>query len=82
MLALRWVEGRWVWSVGMKAQGGLSSFPRSISTSAAGDMSSRPTSPGSSARTTSRDSLAAALRQRGGRARAPSSRCAIMPAAV
>lgn len=70
-------NARWVWSVGMKAQGGLSSFPRSISTSAAGDMSSRPTSPGSSARTTSRDSLAAALRQRGGRCSPPA---AMMPA--
>lgn len=58
----------WVWSTGMKAQQGLSSFPRSISTSATVD-SSRATSPASTAaRSNSRDSLAAALRQRGGRA--------------
>ena len=52
----------------MKAQEGLSSFPRSISTSATAVDSSRTTSPASTARSTSRDSLAAALRQRGGRA--------------
>ena len=61
-------SSRWIWSVGMKAQEGLSSFPRSISTSATAVDSSRTTSPASTARSTSRDSLAAALRQRGGRA--------------
>ncbi|CAK9014292.1 unnamed protein product [Durusdinium trenchii] len=69
-------SSRWVWSAGMKAQQGLSSFPRSISTSATAE--SWMSSPAST-RSTSRDSLAAALRQRGGRC-SPSPQAAVKEA--